>query len=279
MVGRVARTALHSSSRLIIFRMATLLDAEHPIYDIELLKQLRGRRLCPELHSLAVIGAHRFDEWPLIDRLFPRLERIALFEPLAEPLAVLRALAARDPRLQVFPVAVSDTDGEAEFHVTSNDGESSSLLPFGTHDTLFPQVQVQRTIRVPTRRLEGVLDEAGGIPPDMLIVDVQGAEFRVLSALPRDLLARVRVIYSEVSTERVYAGGGLLSDIESLLDWRFVNLGFAPLAPHVPMHGNAIFVAREDVAAALAYTWSGRLRAAWLRHKRRRRSRRAAHGA
>ncbi|HSM20779.1 MAG TPA: FkbM family methyltransferase [Rubrivivax sp.] len=258
--------------------MVTLLDAEFPVHDIELLKQLRGRRLCPELHSLAVIGAHRFDELPLIDRLFPRLERIALFEPLEEPLAVLRALAARDARLQVFPFAVSDTDGEAEFHVTSNDGESSSLLPFGTHDTLFPQVSVQRTIRVPTRRLQGVLDEAGGPPPDMLIVDVQGAEYRVLAALPRDLLAGVRLIYSEVSTARVSAGSGLLADIESLLDWRFVNLGFAPLSAGVPMHGKAIFVAREDVTAALEYSWSGRLRCAWLQHKRRRRTLRAGPG-
>jgi FkbM family methyltransferase len=260
-------------------RMATLLDADHPIHDLDLLKQLRGRRLSRELRSLAVIGAHRFDEWRLIDRIFPRLQRIALFEPLEEPLAVLRALAARDRRIQVFPVAVSDTDGEADFHVTSNDGESSSLLPFGTHGTLFPQVQVQRTIRVPTRRLDGALSEAGGPPPDVLLVDVQGAEHRVLRAIPRKLLAGVRLIYTEVSTERVYAGSGLLADIEALLDWRFVNLGFAPLSPQVTTHGNAVFVAREDMAAALAHTWSGGLRAAWLRHRRRRHAARAAAGA
>lgn len=247
--------------------MATLLDADHPLHDIDLLKQLRGRRLSQELRSLAVIGAHRFDEWRLIDRLFPRLQRVALFEPLAEPLRVLRQLAARDPRVQVFPVAVSDADGEAEFHVTSNDGESSSLLPFGTHEALFPHVQVQRTIRVPARRLDGALQEAAGPPPDLLIVDVQGAEHRVLSALPRDLLARVRLIYTEVSTEPVYAGSGLLADIETLLDWRFVNLGFASLSPRVTTHGNAIFVAREDVAAALAYTRTGRLRAALRRSR------------
>jgi FkbM family methyltransferase len=259
--------------------MATLLDPDHPIHDIELLKQLRGRRLAAELRTLAVVGAHRFDELPLVDRVFPGLTRIALFEPLAEPLAVLRGLAARDARLAVFPVAVSDRDGEAEFHVTSNDGESSSLLRFGSHGALFPQVQVQRTIRVPTRRLDAALAEAGVPAPDLLIVDVQGAEHQVLSALPRSLLQQVRVIYTEVSTEAVYAGGGLLPQVEELLAWRFDNLGFAPLVPGVPMHGNALFVAREDVPAALAYTPAGRLRAAWHRWRLARRARRAAAAA
>jgi FkbM family methyltransferase len=256
--------------------MPTLLDPDRPIHDIDLLKQLRGRQLSLQLRTLAVIGAHRFDELPLIDRLFPGLTHIALFEPLEGPLAVLRERAARDTRLKVFPVAVSDRDGEAEFHVTSNDGESSSLLRFGSHGELFPQVQVQRTILVPTRRLDAALAEAGLPLPDVLLVDVQGAEFQVLSALPRALLQEVRLIYTEVSTESVYAGGGLLPQVEELLAWRFDNLGFAPLAPGVPMHGNAVFVAREDVPLALAYTTAGRLRAAWHRWRLARRARRAA---
>lgn len=256
--------------------MPTLLDPARAIHDIELLKQLRGRRLSHALRTLVVVGAHRFDELPLINRLFPGLRHIALFEPLEGPLAVLRERAARDPRITVFPVAVSDSDGEAQFHVTSNDGESSSLLRFGSHGELFPQVQVQRTINVPTRRLDAALAEAGLPLPDVLMIDVQGAEFQVLQSLPRTLLQQVRLIYTEVSTESVYAGGGLLPQVESLLDWRFDNLGFAPLAPGVPMHGNAVFVARDDVPQALDYTAAGAIRAAWHRWRLARRARRAA---
>ncbi|MCM0610767.1 MAG: FkbM family methyltransferase [Ideonella sp. WA131b] len=255
--------------------MPTLLDPDRPIHDIELLKQLRGRRLSGRLRTLAVIGAHRFDELPLVNRVFPGLQRIALFEPLAGPLAVLQGLAARDRRITVFPVAVSDRDGVADFHVTSNDGESSSLLHFGSHGELFPQVQVQETIRVPTRRLDAALAEAGLPAPDVLIVDVQGAEHQVLAALPRALLQHVRVIYTEVSTEAVYAGSGLLPQVEALLAWRFDNLGFAPLRPDVPMHGNVLFVARDDVPEALALTPAGRVRAAWQRWRLARRPRRA----
>jgi len=207
-----------------------------------------------------VIGAHRFVELPLINRLFPALQRIYLFEPQAGPLAALAQLAQKDSRIRVFPVAVSERDGTAQFHITNNDGQSSSLLALGSHRELFPEVKVQRTIEVPTRRLDSVLTEHGLEPPDMLFIDVQGAEYRVLQSLPPALLAKVRLIFSEVSTERVYETAGLLADVEALLAPRFVNLGYTPQRPDVPVHGNVIFVAAGDVEDALALTLPERLR-------------------
>jgi FkbM family methyltransferase len=254
----------------------SLLDTEHPVYDIELLRLLRGRRLSTRLRVLCVIGAHRLDELPLINRVFPALRRIYVFEPLAGPLVVLQQLARVDSRIRVFPVAVSDRDGTAQFHVTSNDGESSSLLGFGSHSKLFPEVEVQRTIEVPTRRLDSVIAEHALEPPDMLLIDVQGAEYQVLKSLPRSLLATVRLIYSEVSTERVYESAGLLADVEALLASRFANLGYAPLRADVPVHGNAVFVARDDVDDALALTASERVRLAYHRLRGRLRAKRVS---
>lgn len=243
-------------------RMATiapsLIPAGRQVVDIELLRLLRGRRLCADIKVLGVIGAHKLDELPLIDRIFPRLRRIHVFEPLPAALVALRALAQRDARITVVPVAIAENDGTAEFHVSSNDGESSSLLDFGTHRALFPEVRMRETIRVRTRRADSVIPELGLEPPDAAIIDVQGAELQVLRSFGSDLLSRVRLIYTEVSTEPVYAGSGLLSDVEAFLAPRFVNLGFAPLRADVTVHGNVIFVAREDVDRALA--WSARER-------------------
>jgi FkbM family methyltransferase len=262
-------------NRLSPMTRANLLDPQHPIHDMELMRQLHGRRLSLQLHTLCVIGAHRFDELRLVNRIFPNLRRIYVFEPLPEPLLALRALAARDPRISVFPVAVSDRDGTAPFHVTSNNGESSSLLKFGSHSELFPEVRVQQTIQVSTRLLSSVVAEHKLQPPDFLLVDVQGAEYQVLEAIGAELLAQVRLIYSEVSTDHVYAASGLLPDVEKLLAPRFVNLGYAALRPDVPMHGNVVFVARDDVPATLALTVEGRLRQGLRRWQRQRRAKRA----
>ena len=253
----------------------SLLDAPYPIYDTDLMRQLLGRRLMPRLQVLAVIGAHRFQEARLIGRIFPHLRHIYLFEPLAGPLAALRALEANDRRIRVFPVAISDRDGTAQFHVTSNDGESSSLLAFGSHTSLFPEVRVAQSIEVQTRRLDTLISQEKLEAPDVLLIDVQGAEYQVLSGIAPELLAKVRLIYAEVSTQRVYESEGLLPDVERLLAPRFVNLGFAPLRPDVPMHGNAVFVSEEDVDEALAMSIPGSLQQAW-RYWRRQRKQRAA---
>jgi FkbM family methyltransferase len=257
----------------------SLLPAGQPIYDIELLRALRGRRLAQELEVLCVIGAHRLDELPLIDRLFPALRHIYLFEPQAGPLAALNALAARDSRIKVFPCAVSDADGVATFNVASNDGESSSLLNLGSHRELFPEVTMQTTIQVPTRRLDSVLAEHGLAAPDLMIIDVQGAEYLVLKSFPPSVLERLRLIYTEVSTEAVYESSGLLPDVEALLATRFTNIGFAAIRADVPMHGNAVFVARADADAAVQWTTRERLRQAFHRFKRRVRGRPASAGA
>lgn len=255
---------------------STLLDSRHPFYDIELLRQLHGRRLASKLEVLCVIGAHRFQEMRLIVRVFPRLRQIYLFEPLSELQSALQALAAKDSRIRIFPVAISDRDGSTQFHVTDNDGESSSLLNFGSHSKLFPEVHVQRTLEVTTRRLDSVIAEHGLAPPDLLLIDVQGAEHQVLAAMGPELLQRVRLIYTEVSTDRVYESGGLLCDVEALLAPGFVNLGYASLRAGVPMHGNAVFVARDDAKEALALTATGRLRQSWRCWRRSKRAARAA---
>ena len=238
----------------------SLIAADRTVFDIELLKLLRGRLLSREIRVLCIIGAHKLDELPLIDRLFPQLERIHVFEPLPAALETLRALAQHDRRITVIPVAVSETNGSADFHVSTNNGESSSLLTFGTHSELFPEVRMRETIKVRTCRLESALREFDLASPDAVIIDVQGAELQVLRSFGAVVLDHVRLIYTEVSTEPVYAGSGLLADVEALLAPRFVNLGFAPLRPGVYVHGNAVFVAHKDVRRALTLTWHARLR-------------------
>lgn len=248
---------------------ALTLTSVPPLYDLDLLRSLRGSRIARQVRVLAVIGAHRLDEAPLIARIFPRLERLYAFEPLPGPLQALRERAAADPRLQVFACAISDQDGEARFHVTSNDGESSSLLPLGTHQQWFPQVHVDRTVTVPTRRLESVLQEHRLPPPDALLVDVQGAEHQVLASLSAGLLQGVRLIYTEVSLEPLYEGGRVLADVEALLAPRLIRVAYAPIDARVVVHGNAIFVPADWGPTALEPMLHERLRRRWHEWRRR----------
>jgi FkbM family methyltransferase len=233
---------------------ATLIPANKEILDLDLLRLLRGRSLSSKLRSMYVIGAHRLDEKALLDEIFPNLRHLCVFEPLDEPRALLSEVARKDPRMRVLPFAISDFDGKSQFLVSNNDGESSSLLPFGTHTELFPHVQVSASIEVDVRRLSTVIAEKGLPPPDGLLIDVQGAEYAVLSGIDDEILKNIRLIYSEVSTEPVYQGSKTLSEICDLLASQFHCLGYAALTAHTPTHGNAIFARHADVRQAVRRT-------------------------
>ena len=212
----------------------------------QLLLALRGRPLARLVKTLYQIGAHRFQEKKLLFEIFPNLERVVLFEPLPELFALLQAQEQGDPRITVLPYAISEGNGETVFHVASNDGASSSLLPFGQHRQLFPHVQTTRQIQVQTRTLVAAMDEHQLPPPDFLFLDVQGAEFQILATLTSDLLHRLRMIYSEASTVEVYAGSKPLKELERILAADFSFAGYCPLKEQIPSHGNALFVNRSQ---------------------------------
>ena len=117
----------------------------------------------------------------------------------------LRAEAGRYPNQRVIEALLSDVDGEKrDFHVTSNDGESSSLLEFGTHSTLYPNIVFVDTLTLLTRTLDSLVTEHG-ITANMLVMDLQGAEGLCLAGASR-LLPSLDFILSEVNKTEIYKG-------------------------------------------------------------------------
>ncbi len=207
----------------------------------DILHELGKFPICRSIKTIYVIGAHLFQERQLFNRLFPNLTQIYLFEPIPELFQHLQEITAGDQRIRVFPYAIADQNITTQFHVTSNQA-SSSLLQLGKHKEIFPHVTEAGSITVNCRTLELVIRKYELAEPDMLFIDVQGAEYQVLSALSAKTRSRVKLVYTEASTEELYVGSRPLSDVTSLLEDDFQFLGFAPLAGNTPTHGNALFV-------------------------------------
>jgi len=208
----------------------------------DLFLELEGMEISREIKVLYIIGAHLFQESKLIDRMFPRIEKIYLFEAIPQLCQILREMVASDPRIEVFSYAISDRDEDSVFHITDNSGESSSLLPLAKHLDLFPHVHELNVIPVECRTIESVIRQHRLRQPDMLFIDVQGAEYRILSSLTPELKKNIKLIYTEASHEELYLGARPLADIILLLKESFRFLGFAPLFNNTPTHGNALFV-------------------------------------
>jgi hypothetical protein len=102
-------------------------------------------------------------------------------------------------------------------------------------------------IQVTCKTLDAVIAENSLLAPDMLFIDAQGAEYRILESLSAPLKSGLTIIYTEASKEEVYFGARLLDDVARLLEPEIVFTGFAPLNSGTPTHGNALFVRKSSL--------------------------------
>lgn len=214
-----------------------------------LLLELGKRKICNNISVLYVVGAHRFQESELIFQIFPALQKVYLFEPVQECYQYLVGKFKDDLRVEVYPYAIADGEFTAEFHISSNDAASSSLLPFGKHRDLFPEVSTVGTIQVSCKTLDSVLADHGLLAPDMLFIDAQGAEYRILASMSDVFKSGLAIIYTEASKEELYVGARPLDDIIELLEPEIVFTGFAPLNRNTLTHGNALFIKDSSLDA------------------------------
>lgn len=132
------------------------------------------------------IGAHLGEKTFEPAAQDPRL-LVYAFEPILS-LALQRM--GKLPNYCVIPMAISDTDGSATFHVNKFDA-ASSLLPFNA-DGLAQwigggELGSIRAITVPTVRLDTFMNAAKIAKVDFLKVDAQGADLAVLKSAGKRL--------------------------------------------------------------------------------------------
>jgi len=96
--------------------------------------------------------------------------------------------AGIEEQVQVAGVAAADANGEVELLVSSNPGVHS-IVEHPAHHHIERFRPVAR-VRVPTRRLDELLAETGLSDPDMVKIDVEGAELLVLRGSPELLSGR-----------------------------------------------------------------------------------------
>ena len=114
---------------------------------------------------------------------------------IVEPQAALaEAYAHIRPRDVVFQGLAGARDGEVDFHLVAGLHGLSSMIEPAADNHAQPAVRYQ-TVRMPVRRLDKVVADAGFTAIDFLKVDVEGAEPQVLAGIDfKQLRPRVLVI-------------------------------------------------------------------------------------
>lgn len=180
------------------------------------------KRLIGQLQGWGVtifdVGANRGQTALAYRLVFPDAE-IYCFEPFPPVFSELKHDLAGDKKVHLVPKAVSDTSGRTVFHVNRVD-HASSLLPHLESARLLyaQQTERQSTISVQAITLDKYVSDNNISTVDILKIDVQGGELKVLRGAT-DLLwgDDIHIIFTEVWGTPHYEGSPLLHDVCSFL--------------------------------------------------------------
>jgi FkbM family methyltransferase len=173
-------------------------------------------------------------------------------EPLKEPFDHLAGTCRRIPRFIAVNTLCTDVAGERfAFHVASNGGMSSSILKPAHHLEVHDYVKFPQTIELVSSTVDDVLafvreQGHGDVTQqlDLLFMDCQGAEFRILLGASKSL-RQFKYIYSEVMRNNLYEGQTPFLTYCQYLD--AVGFTLNDVYFGTGHSGNALFV-RKDIA-------------------------------
>lgn len=176
------------------------------------------------------IGAHECEELPFYNQMGISSHNVVWIE--AMPNKVNEAKNRGIPNM--YHAVITDKDDENTiFHITNN-GQSSSVLDFGSHAQHHPSVHFIENIELKTITIDTFFKRNGLNPAnyDFWNFDIQGAELMALMGA-KGALQFPKAIYLEVNTEEVYKGCGTRDQIDALLK----TYGFVRIKTEMTPHG------------------------------------------
>jgi FkbM family methyltransferase len=129
---------------------------------------------------------------------FPQAQ-IHSFEPVPDNVAILERNVAGNPAIRVHALALGAEDGELAIVA------SDYARNFGGFSFHYTGQGEPPTQKVPMMTPARLMAERGVPAPDLIKIDVEGAEYGILTAFPQELLARVTWIVGELHSQRSFA--------------------------------------------------------------------------
>jgi FkbM family methyltransferase len=181
------------------------------IIPLKLLNQKLGLQMRGVLH----VGAHECEEQKFYLEEGINNDNIFWVEAMEDKVKLMKTTK---PELNIYQAVIdNEDDKEVTFNIADN-GQSSSILNFGTHAVHHPYVKMIDTKKMKTTKLETFIKN-NKIPIEklnFLNLDIQGKELDALKSMGK-YIQYVDYIYTEVNTEKVYENCGLLSEIDLFL--------------------------------------------------------------
>ncbi|AKJ30253.1 FkbM family methyltransferase [Caldimonas brevitalea] len=200
------------------------------------------------------VGASYGQELPMF--LQHGVRHGVFIEPLPQPYAHLAATCRQIPNYVAVQALCTDESGKTyTFHLATNGGMSSSILPPANHLTVFSDVKFEGTVELSSHTLDDVTAFLGAnghaatmAELDTLYMDTQGAELKILMGANRTLKS-IKYIFTEVMRGDLYAGQTPFPSFCAWLDACGYTLNNVYFDRHHA--GDALFI-RKDVLGLTA---------------------------
>jgi len=165
------------------------------------------------------IGAHECEEMHFYNQLGLKSENIVWIDAI--PSKVNEATNRGIPN--VYNAVITDKDDEEIVFNISNNGQSSSVLEFGTHSHEHPEVVYVDKINLKSITIDTFF-ERNNIDAsnyNFWNFDIQGAELMALKGSIQSI-KYAKAIYLEVNEKELYKNCGLITEIDAfLLEYNF----------------------------------------------------------
>ena len=168
-----------------------------------------------QISGILHIGAHECEELADYNRVGVNNSDIYWVEAMQDKVDLCKT---RYNDAHIYQAVIDEEDNNAVVFNITNNGQSSSILEFGTHQVNHPQVHVVAKENLRTIRADTLI-EREKIPIDRLNfvnLDIQGVELRALKSMEK-YLHHIKYIYTEVNTEQVYKDCNLIGEIDEYL--------------------------------------------------------------
>jgi FkbM family methyltransferase len=163
------------------------------------------------------IGAHDCEETDVYKYFGIAEKRVVWIDAMQDKVdeAVQRGVP------NVYQAVVSDEDNKIVEFKRTNNGQSSSILEFGTHATHYSWCVVTERTQMVTTTVDTFMKRNNLNPAnyDFWNFDIQGAELMALKGAT-NALRYAKVLYLEVNTEEVYRGCAKLNELDEYLGAR-----------------------------------------------------------
>jgi FkbM family methyltransferase len=204
------------------------LDAEERDFYLSLRSVLQQENLV-----IYDIGAAR----GVTARCFAKLSnvsKICAFEPIPEAYSKLVNNVESFSKVSCHNVALGSEEDTLTMNISSN-RDSSSLLPMlQLHQKEFPQIDMNNQIQVPVVRLDDYVERHQLTMPDVVKIDVQGYEIRVINGGVKTI-SQSKYCVLEMSFQPLYDGSPLFDEVYS----RMRDLGFKLVGLTTPLTGKS----------------------------------------